>query len=144
MPTYEAYLKSNRFGVINNLFQFQTTKCMFSPSKYSPHRSNAPFPSFYPTLLYTVGRIFLDVPQLHRCGPLESLYGFKTGPLDDPRELGGTKSHTVQYQVNRAVVPTRRCSSWLRTAGGSGSLSSIVGLRQPRFVLPQLSSLLAH
>lgn len=58
-------------------------------------------------------RFFLDTPWLCHYNPLDSIYTFKTGPLDDPSPhplvLGwGEKSLMVQDQVNRG------CSGMVR------------------------------
>lgn len=49
-------------------------------------------------------------------GPIDGFHAFKKGPLDGSIELGEKKSHREQDQVNREVVPVRRCS-WPGTAG---------------------------
>lgn len=84
-------------------------------------------------------------PQLRRYGLLYGLHAFKTGLLDDPLELGekkrkkkDKKKNEEQDQVNREVVPVRRCFS-------QGVVNRCIVVKQPRicpvtFQTPQIGS----
>ena len=117
---YEVCRKSNGTGVTNNLFQFQTTKLHGFPFKVISLESNALFHPSLPRFYSLLEGFFWDAPQLRRYGRFDGLHAFKTGPLMIPLSLGKEKSHTEQDQVNREVVPVRRCSSRPGTAGCSG------------------------
>ena len=66
------------------------------PFKVTPLESNALFHHSLPRFYALLEGFFWDAPQLRRYGPLDGLHAFKTGPLDDPLELGENKSHTEQ------------------------------------------------
>ena len=71
------------------------------------------FPSHFYEL---IEGFFWDAPQLHHYSSPGGFDTFKTGPLDDPFELGKNKNHLEQNQVNREVVPVQPCSSQLEIA----------------------------
>ena len=90
---------------------------------------------------------FWDAPQLRRYSPLDGPHAFKTGPLDDPLELGKKKKVTQSkirwigrlFQYGDVLLGQE-----LPDAQGV-VIRCIVVVKQPRFILPQLlSSLLAH
>ena len=91
---YEVCLKSNGTGVTNHLFQFQTTKLHDFPFKVIPLESNALFHPSLPRFYALLEGFVWDAPQLRGYGPLDGLHAFKTGPLDDPFELGEKKKAT--------------------------------------------------
>ena len=69
----------------------------------------------------------------------------KLVPLMIPLTLGKRKSHTEQGQVNREVVQYGDVLLGQELPDAHGVvIRCIVVVKQPRFVLPQLSSLLAH
>ena len=87
---YKLYLESNGIGVTNNLFQFQTTNYMVSPSKVTLSESNelshSSLPHFYALL---EGFFYCYCP-------LDGLHAFKTGLLNDLLELKEKKSHEIR------------------------------------------------
>ena len=79
-------------------------------------------------------------------GLLDGLYTFKMGPLDDPIELG-EKNKVARSKIRWIGRLFQYGDVLLRQElpDAQGIVSRcIVVVKQPRFVLPQLSSLLAH
>ena len=62
---------------------------------------------------------FWNASQFHRYGHLDGLHVFTTGPLANSFEVGEKKSHAVQDQVNRKVIPIQQCPSQPGTDGCS-------------------------
>ena len=75
------------------------------------------------------------------CSPLEGLHTFKTGPLDDPHELGEKKRVTrskIRWTGRLLQYGNVLLGQELPDAQGIVS-RGIVVVKQPQFVLPQLS-----
>ena len=88
---------------------------------------------------------FWDAPQLHCYGSLDGLHTFKTDPLDDPLKcwIKKKKLNKIRW-IGRffqgSIVPLG-----LELPDTQGVLSIyIIIVKQPWFVLPRLSSLLAQ
>ena len=64
------------------------------PFKVVPLESNALFHPALPRFCALLEGFFWDAPQLCRYGPRDGLHAFKTGPVDDPLELGEKKKVT--------------------------------------------------
>ena len=77
-------------------------------------------------LLCTAGRILLGCPSAPSSWPSWWPPRLQNrSPWWSPWAKGKEKSHTEQDQVNREVVPVRRCSSWPGTAGCSGRCEQV-------------------
>ena len=61
------------------------------PFKVIPLASNALFHPTLPRFYALLEGFIWDAPQLRHYGPLDGLHAFKTGPLNDPFELGEKK-----------------------------------------------------
>ena len=118
MYIYEVCLKSNGTGVTNSLFQFQTTNGF--PFKVIP----SSLMHFSILLCHASMHCWKDSSGMPLSSAVTALLMASTPskrvPLMIPLSLGKRKSHTEQDQVNRKIVPVRRCSSQPGTAGCAG------------------------
>ena len=142
----EICLRSNGTGVTNKQFiSIPNNKLHGFAFSVIPLESNALFHPSMPRLYALLEWFFWAAPQLHRYGPLDGLHAFKTGPLDDPLELGEKKKvarSKIRWIGRLFQYGDVLLGQELPDAQGI-VIRCIVVVKQPGLVLPQLSSLLA-
>ena len=114
--------------------------------KVIPLKSRARFHPSLPRFYALLEGFFWNASQLCCYSPLDGLHVFKTGPLDDPLELD--EKQKVTWNKVRWIGTLFQQGNVLLSQellDAQGTVSRCIGVvKQPKFSLSQLSSLLAH
>ena len=143
---YEVCLRGNGTSVTKQFISSPNNNLHGFTFKVMPLKSNALFHPSLPHFYALLGGFFWNAPQFHHYSPLDGLHVFKTGPLDDPLELGEKKKviwNKVRWIGRLFQHDDVLLSQELLDAQGIVS-RCIVMVKQPQFVMPHPLSLLAH